>query len=379
MGISKVDAMKIAMAKAHEHGRAVERASMNRSRPTSPAEKSATEKDFFLSRVILSLATRNKSLAESEWTRSEIECGEHYAMRHSAKSLSLANDTSAGFLVPVSVMRDMLVPLLRSPLVLDTAGVARLSGLTYAPVQMPRQTAAATGYWVGETAAVTESDQSVDMLSLNPHKAGAATRISNTLIRKTPAAAEEFVRRDLAEVMRRLIEKAFFEGSGIAGQPLGLKNISGINTVSFSGSDGVTKWSKLQEMVKEIEIDNANISNLVWVMHPTDYQILAAIQLPQAAGPLQGYPILSTGNVTDKQPRSLYGYPILTTTNVTAGTIFLFDPADVVFADWGPMELRATSEGATLALADMTLVTAFQEVDVEAYHPVSVCTGTSFT
>jgi len=42
------------------------------------------------------------------------------------------------------------------------------------------------------------------------------------------------------------------------------------------------------------------------------------------------------------------------------------------------MELRATSEGATLALADMTLVTAFQEVDVEAYHPVSVCTGTSF-
>ena len=178
--------------------------------------------------------------------------------------------------------------------------------------------------------------------------------------------------------MRRLVEAAFFEGSGVSGQPLGLKNISGINTVSFTSSTDVTKWAKLQQMVKEIEIDNANISNLVWVMHPTDYQILAAIQLPQAAGPLQGYPILSTGNVVDKQPRSLYGYPILTTTNITAGTLFLFDPADVVFADWGPMELRATSEGATLALADMTLVTAFQEVDVEAYHAVSVCTGTSF-
>jgi len=373
MGISKTEALAKAMQAAREAGRAEARAELNRARPVAAASAKAASA-FSLARVIASLASKDKSLAKDEWEMSRDVCREFY----NAKSLTLANDTAAGFLVPPDVMRDALVPLLRSPLVLDTAGVSRMSGLTYAPVQMPRQSAAATGYWVGEAASVTESDQAVEMLSMNPHKAGAATRISNTLIRKTPAAAEEFVRRDLAEVMRRLVEAAFFEGSGVSGQPLGLKNISGINTVSFTSSTDVTKWAKLQQMVKEIEIDNANISNLVWVMHPTDYQILAAIQLPQAAGPLQGYPILSTGNVVDKQPRSLYGYPILTTTNITAGTLFLFDPADVVFADWGPMELRATSEGATLALADMTLVTAFQEVDVEAYHAVSVCTGTSF-
>ena len=373
MGISKTEARAKAMQAAREAGRQAGLAELNRARPTATVTTKAAA-GFSLARVIASLASKDKSLAKEEWEMSRDVCREFY----NAKSLTLANDTAAGFLVPPDVMRDALVPLLRSPLVLDTAGVSRMSGLTYAPVQMPRQSAAATGYWVGEAASVTESDQAVDMLSMNPHKAGAATRISNTLIRKTPAAAEEFVRRDLAEVMRRLVEAAFFEGSGVSGQPLGLKNISGINTVSFTSSTDVTKWAKLQQMVKEIEIDNANISNLVWVMHPTDYQILAAIQLPQAAGPLQGYPILSTGNVVDKQPRSLYGYPILTTTNITAGTIFLFDPADVVFADWGPMELRATSEGATLALADMTLVTAFQEVDVEAYHAASVCTGTSF-
>jgi len=372
MAISKTEALAKAMQAAREAGRAEARAELNRARPVASGAKAA--QGFSLARVIASLASKDKSIAKDEWEMSRDVCRDFY----NAKSLTLANDTAAGFLVPPDVMRDALVPLLRAPLVLDAAGVSRMSGLTYAPVQMPRQSAAATGYWVGEAASVTESDQAVEMLSMNPHKAGAATRISNTLIRKTPAAAEEFVRRDLAEVMRRLVEAAFFEGSGVSGQPLGLKNISGINTVSFTSSTDVTKWAKLQQMVKEIEIDNANISNLVWVMHPTDYQILAAIQLPQAAGPLQGYPILSTGNVVEKQPRSLYGYPILTTTNVTAGTLFLFDPADVVFADWGPMELRATSEGATLALADMTLVTAFQEVDVEAYHPVSVCTGTSF-
>ena len=327
MGISKTEALAKAMQAAREAGRAEARAELNRARPVAAANTKAASA-FSLARVIASLASKDKSLAKDEWEMSRDVCREFY----NAKSLTLANDTAAGFLVPPDVMRDALVPLLRSPLVLDTAGVSRMSGLTYAPVQMPCQS----------------------------------------------AAAEEFVRRDLAEVMRRLVEAAFFEGSGVSGQPLGLKNISGINTVSFTSSTDVTKWAKLQQMVKEIEIDNANISNLVWVMHPTDYQILAAIQLPQAAGPLQGYPILSTGNVVDKQPRSLYGYPILTTTNITAGTIFLFDPADVVFADWGPMELRATSEGATLALADMTLVTAFQEVDVEAYHAVSVCTGTSF-
>lgn len=373
MGISKTEALAKAMQAAREAGRQAGLAEVNRARPTATVTTKAAA-GFSLARVIASLASKDKSLAKEEWEMSRDVCREFY----NAKSLTLANDTAAGFLVPPDVMRDALIPLLRAPLILDQVGVARMSGLTYAPVQMPRQSSAATGYWVGETASVTETDQGVEMISLNPHKAGAATRISNTLIRKTPAAAEEFVRRDLAEVMRRLVEQAFFQGSGVSGQPLGLKNISGINTVSFSSSTDITKWSKLQEMVKEIEIDNANIANLVWVMHPTDYQILAAIQLPQAASS-QGYPVLSVGNVVEKQPRSLYGYPIFTTTNITAGTLFLFDPADVVFADWGPMELRATSEGATLALADMTLVTAFQEVDVEAYHAVSVCTGTSFT
>lgn len=372
MGISKTEALAKAMSAAREAGRQAGLAEVNRARPTATVTTKAAA-GFSLARVIASLTLKDKSLAKDEWEMSRDVCRDFY----NAKSLTLANDTAAGFLVPPDVMRDALIPLLRAPLILDQVGVARMSGLNYSPVEMPRQSSAATGYWVGETSSVTETDQGVEMISLNPHRAGAATRISNTLIRKTPAAAEEFVRRDLAEVMRRLVEQAFFQGSGVSGQPLGLKNISGINTVSFSGSTDITKWAKLQEMVKEIEIDNANIANLVWVMHPTDYQILAAVQLPQAASSV-GYPVLSVGNVVEKQPRSLYGYPIFTTTNITAGTLFLFDPADVVFADWGPMELRATSEGATLALADMTLVTAFQEVDVEAYHAVSVCTGTAF-
>jgi len=375
MAISKTEALAKAMHAAREAGRAEERATNNRSRPVS---LSTNAKSISLARVIRSLTTRDRSIAKDDWEMSLDLCRDHYLERAGSKSLTLANDTSIGFLVPPEVMRDALIPLLRAPLVLDQVGVSRMSGLTYSPVQVPRQTGSATGYWVGETAAVTETDQTVDMLSMLPHKAGAATRISNTLIRKSPSAAEEFVRRDIAETMRRLVEAAFFEGQGFAGVPKGLKNIAGINTVSLASSSGTEVFSRLQSMVREIEIDNANISNLVWVMNPTDFWKIAGVQLPQAASSV-GYPVLSTGNVTEKQPRTLFGYPVVTTTNIAAQTVYLFDPADVVFADWGPMELRATSEGATLALADMSLVTCFQEVDVEAYHAASICIGTGFT
>ena len=372
------DALALAVKSAREMGAAEERAKYERARPTaSPefAEKSLAE--FSFTRVIQSLMAKDTSFAKKEWEMSRDLCKDQYK----EKTLTLANDAAGGFLVPDEVRRDMLIPYLRVQSVMDRAKVTRMSGLNYSPVKFPRQSGIETGYWVGETQAITASDSATDQMSLTPHKAGVAQKISNTLIRKAPAAAEQFVRTSVAETHKRFTEKAFFEGTGLAGQPLGLKNISGINTVSFTSRVGSNIFIKLQSMIQALEEDNANIDSCVWVMHPTDYHVLAQFAVPQAgvvADPLAGYPVLSNGSVASKTGRELFGYPILVTANITQDTIFLFDAADVVFADWGAMELRVTDAGQTLALDDNTLVVCVQEVDVNAFHPVSICTGTAF-
>lgn len=377
MGLQQKEAMALAIKKAEALAYARAKADMSRERMgvagSTPEKKELDVKEFSFTNVIRSLMAKDVSLAKKEWDMSRDLCRDEYK----EKTLTLANDAAGGFLVPDEVRRDALIPYLRVQSVMDRAKVMRLSGLTYSPVKFPRQSGIETGYWVGETQAITASDSATDQMSLTPHKAGVAQKISNTLIRKAPAAAEQFVRTSVAETHKRFTEKAFFEGSGLAGQPVGLKNITGINTVSFSSRSDITIWTKLQSMVQALEEDNVQVDNLVWVMHPTDYHVLAQIQLPQAASSV-GYPMLSQGSVAAKTGRELYGYPIFVTANVTQDTVYLFDAADVVFADWGAMELKVTDQGQTLTLDDNTLVACVQEVDVNAFHAVSVCTGTAF-
>ena len=353
-----------------------------------------------------SIAKAISAMASRDWTNAKYErevsgdlCKEWY----SQKALSLGNDASAGYLVPPQFLRDQLIPLLRSQLVFDRLNVTRFPGLVNSPVQIPRQRTAATGYWVGESSSVNTSDQSLDLLSMVPHKGGAATKITNTLLRKSPSAAEDFVRRDLAEILQRLMENAFFEGTGSSGQPRGLMydpaagNIGVAVTdqnVDFSATtDGATIITKAQQMIQLIETRNGRINNLAWVMHPKVWHKILQIQKPEAANggtPYVGNPIVSGSVVTGDgitTARTLFGYEVVTTTNLAtsspAGTsnrsaIYLADYRDTAFADWGPVELRVTTEGQTLALADTTLVTAFQEMDVGILHPESVCVGLNF-
>jgi HK97 family phage major capsid protein len=49
-------------------------------------------------------------------------------------------------------------------------------------VTIPKQTAAATGYWLAdETTAITESQQTFGQLALSPRTVGALTQISRKL------------------------------------------------------------------------------------------------------------------------------------------------------------------------------------------------------
>lgn len=381
-----------AIAKAVEAGRVAGRAEgvaeATRERPGTVPEKKEAEadaKDFSFAKVANSLMAKDKSVAKKEWERSfdDPRCREKYVEQYGEKALTLANDASAGFLVPPQVMRDQLIPYLRVKMVAENLGVQRMSGLTYSPVKIPRQNGIGTAYWVGEATAITaEAAQTLDMISFNPKKAGAYTRTSKTLLRKSPAAAEPFVRSDLMEGIARLIDVAVIQGSGASGQPLGVANISGKTSVSFSGSTDVTKWQLLLDMQKGLEAANVPMDNAKWLMSVNDYYKLAKIQLPQAANgstPYQGMPLLGNGNVTDLPSRLLFGKPIITTAAISDGTLFFCDWSDVILADWDVMEVSYDEGGSTLRTSDLAQFTVFQEVDVNVRHGASVCVGTSFS
>jgi HK97 family phage major capsid protein len=81
------------------------------------------------------------------------------------RDLNVGAATAGGNLVATELDAGSFIDLLRNASALDQAGATVLTGLT-GNVAIPRQSGAGTAYWVAESGAPTESQQSVDQVSL---------------------------------------------------------------------------------------------------------------------------------------------------------------------------------------------------------------------
>jgi len=299
------------------------------------------------------------------------------------KAMTFMDETSGGFLANTQHLPGVIPPL-RPNNVSFQIPITQYNGLTGVPAKIPRQSSEATGYWVPENTAVTASNPSVEQLAFYPKKVGAMTQLTRDLMLYSPGTAEAVARNSLAFVLEKTEDVAFWEGSGVSGQPKGLDTWAG-NTKSFSGATDITTWTTLDQMIMENEADNGPTDGAVWVMHPRVWHKLCQIQLPQAvisSTAQVGVPVLTNGNYAMGIPKMLKGYPVYLTTNITASTtsiIKFFVPSETIRARWGAMELRVTDQGTTLQTSDLMQITAWDRVDHGVVHANSVCTGTAFT
>lgn len=290
------------------------------------------------------------------------------------KDASLGSDTTLGNLVPTQVAEE-IIPLVRSKMILDQIGVDMMPGVGGGFEQV-RETGEGTGYWVGENSAITASDQETDIIRWRPHKAGAITKISNTLLRAGADRAETFVRNSIATTLSRLIQRAFFNGAGASGEPLGIFNISGILSET---SVGAITFQKLQEMIEDIEANNTDqLGSMWWIGNP---RVKGAIhQLSRTDG--YGYttsgatnvapanPLFFPGAPTTGLPATVLSIPFASTTDLVldtgagTGELALGIFSQAVLMEWGGLEFMSTKEAGNAFEKDQTWVRVIREVDV---------------
>jgi HK97 family phage major capsid protein len=83
-------------------------------------------------------------------------------------------------------------------------------------------------------------------------------KLSNELLNLSLPQAEAVVRQDLTQQLSLAIDLAALRGSGTNGQPTGVANTSGINTISL-GTNGsyLTNLDLFFDMIAQLEADNA--------------------------------------------------------------------------------------------------------------------------
>lgn len=220
------------------------------------------------------------------------------------------------------------IELLRNRAVVFRMGATRLTGLT-GNVTIPKQTAAATAYWLAsEATAIDESQQTFVQVGLSPHSAGAYTEISRQLLLQSSPGVEAIVSGDLATVVALAVDSGVLKGTGGSGQPLGI-----INTSNIGGFTGASiSYTLALESQSDLAAANVIPIRGGYVADPAAAAILMAeMKASNTFSPLW------EGNIWDG---SMMGYPAMTSPQMSASTLLFGDWSQVVVGEWGILEVE---------------------------------------
>ena len=183
-----------------------------------------------------------------------------------------------------------------------------LSGLQ-GNISIPRQTSAATAYWVGESSSPTESQQAIDQVNMSPKTCGAFVDYSRRLLLQSSIEVEAMVRDDLARVIALELDRVGIYGTGSSNQPLGINNTSGI------GSQTITTFGTFAEyigMETDVAAANADAGSLRYIINASARGALKSTE--KASGTAQfvyendeinGYPVIVSNQLQNND--ALFG------------------------------------------------------------------------
>lgn len=240
------------------------------------------------------------------------------------RALFAGTYSAAGALVADDLSAFSLIELLRNQMFVVQMGARSLSGLK-GNVPIPRQTGGATASWLAEDSTITASNQTVGQLNLAPHKIAAATAYTQQLLAQSSIDVENFVRQDLTAVIAIARDLAAINGSGVAGQPLGIINTTGLSTnVTLASVESLT-YAKAVQFETNIGLNNADRGKLGY---------LASIGARGNAKLLAE--IASTNSNPVWKNNMVNGYPALATNQVpTANGVIFGNWDDLILASWG--------------------------------------------
>ena len=335
--------------------------------------KPAEVKRFSLVRAIHALANPTDRRAQ-EAAAFEFDCS-----RAAAESYGR---TAQGIMLPAEVMRNWnkrdlnsadeselfgddfrgsdFIDVLRNSSSVMQAGARVLSGLS-GDVKIPKKTAAANAAWIAtEGGAATESEMTVGQVSLTPKTLGAFTDVTRQLLIQSSMDVENLIRDDLAQALALAIDLAGLEGSGSSGQPTGILNTTGVNTVTAFAAANPT-FAEVVGLETAIANDNALMGNLAYILPSAMNGALKTTE--KASGTAQF--VAGGGDIN--------GYKSIVSNQGTAGNMYFGNFNDLLVGLFGGLDL--TVDPYTNSTSGTIRIVALQSVDVAVRHAQSFAFG----
>lgn len=243
---------------------------------------------------------------------------------------------------------------------------------------VPRLTADTGASWTAEAAPITQTSLAADQVTATPRKLAGLERLSNELINDSVPAILDIAARSLVRSISLKLDLGILEGSGTAPEIRGLKNTSGIQTVSM-GTNGLVpiNLDPFADAIGALEASNAEAT--ACIMHPRTWKTLQKIKETSTSVK----PVLTdgSGSPTGGIERSIYGTPVFLSSQIaitevqgTSGAVA--SSAYVVTADQCVAvmreDVRVERDASRLFNSDESEVRAILRADFVAAQPSAV-------
>lgn len=344
---------------------------MTKSRKVSLPGVELEKKEFSFTRAV-------NAIVEKDWSGAGFEKEVFDNTRK--KAGSTADGTGGGFIVPVEYISDLIERLMAQSIIYQI-GATVFNDLVGSPLEIPRQTGGATGYWVGENTPIPDSDVAFSLLTLTPKSAAALVKVSNRLLKLSNPSAEDVIRRDIVRVLSLQLDHAALMESGIGSEPLGIINMPGVNTIALGTNGGQFTFDKAADMATTLEEANALKGKLAYIWNPAVKGSFIKQKVLHYSNDTTGAPLILP--MSDENLRNLLGYDFKTTTiipaNLSKGNasnlspVFFGNWEELIIAQWGGMELFASSETSDAFEKNQTWIRVIQEVNFGLRHEKSFC------
>ncbi len=283
------------------------------------------------------------------------------------RDLAAGLSTAGGHTIGTDLLTGSFIDLLRNRSIMMNPGMSTVITDLNGNIAIPRQTGGATGYWVSENGAPTESQQAFDQVTLSPNTVGAFTDYSRKLMLQSSIDVEAFVRGDLARVLALQIDLAAISGNGLGNQPVGILNSTGIGDVAIGTNGGAPEWSHIIDLESDVAASNADIGSLRYITTAIMRGKLKQVEkAPNTARfvwdgtEMNGYEAMVTNQVPSTLTKG---------SSTDCHAIVYGNFVDLLIGLWGGLDINIdTSTGST---AGTVRVVALQDADIAVRHAES--------
>lgn len=312
------------------------------------------------------------------------------AMANAARAMAAQRTTSAtayaatlgtngtASMIATNLLAGSFIEVLRNKARVMSLGARMLTGLV-GNVTIPRQDTASSAYWISpEGSDITESEATFDLISMTPRTLGAYSMMTRQMMMQSTPDIEMLVREDLAAVMALAVDLGCISGTGANGQPTGILNHSGIQSVPLGTNGGPITFDALVALETLLTEQNVDETNLAYL---TNAKLIGELKLlKDTTGRYLWTQYTGNSFPATGTPGEVNGYKVARSnqvaSNLTKGTgtglsaVIFANWSELIIGEWGVMEIVPNPYGAGFKSGSIE-IRAMQSLDINLRHPVS--------